>query len=100
MKFYGNEVNGKLVHVKQVYGSKFNVVDYGYIDFLGDRQYNIQLYYVLRKWENGRYVFKKTTSEGKANALLLTGWELIKEIGTNYVHEQFAEIIVIDTVIE
>lgn len=93
LKYYGNEVNGKLVHVKQFYGSKDHIVHYGYVDFLGSKQYNIQQYYILRKFENGKYLFKKTVSEGKANALQLMGWELIKIKGTNHVEESIKEII-------
>lgn len=86
-------MNGKLVHVKQFYGSKDYIVHYGYVDFLGAKQYNIQQYYILRKFENGKYLFKKTVSEGKANALQLMGWELIKTKGTNHVEESIKEII-------
>lgn len=93
MKYYGNEMNGKLVHVKQLYGSKYQIVHYGYVDFLGAEQYNIQQYYVLRKFEHGKFLFKKTVSEGKANALQLMGWELIKTKGTNHVEESYKEII-------
>jgi len=60
---------------------------------LGSNQYNIQQYYVLRKFENGKYLFKKTVSEGKANALQLMGWELIKIKGTNHVEDSNKENI-------
>lgn len=93
MKFYGSEANGKLVHVKQLYGSKYYIVNHGYVDFLGSGQYNIQQYYVLRKFENGKFLFKKTVSEGKANALQLMGWELIKIKGSNLVDEHYKETI-------
>ncbi|GEM_PF-5494087 len=35
LKYYGIEVNGKLVHVKQLYGSKDVIVHYGYVDSWG-----------------------------------------------------------------
>lgn len=77
----------------QLYGSKYHIIHHGYVDFLGAEQYNIQQYYVLRKFENEKFLFKKTVSEGKANALQLMGWELIKTKGSNHVDEPYKEVI-------
>lgn len=91
MKYYGNKSNGKLIHVKKMYGTKENIIHFGYQDFLGTNQYNIQQYFVLRRKENEEYVFCKTVSEGKARALVTMGWELIKVKGTNSVAEAFID---------
>ncbi|MGY4798135.1 hypothetical protein ACVNNN_24775 [Lysinibacillus fusiformis] len=91
MKYYGNKSNGKLVHVKKMYGTKNQIVQFGYDDFLGSNQYNIQQYFVLRRKENDEYVFCKTVSEGKTRALITMGWELIKVKGTNLVAEEFMD---------
>lgn len=91
MKYYGNKSNGKLVHVKKMYGTKEDIIHFGYDDFLGSKQYNIQQYFVLRRKENEKYIFYKTVSEGKARALITMGWELIKVKGTNLVAEEFMD---------
>lgn len=91
LKYYGNRSNGKLVHVKKMYGTKEEIIHFGYDDFLGSNQYNIQQYFVLRRKENGEYIFHKTVSEGKARALITMGWELIKVKGTNEVAEEFID---------
>lgn len=95
MKYYGNKSNGKLVHVKKMYGTKDKIVNFGYDDFLGSNQYNIQQYFVLRRKENTEYVFCKTVSEGKARALITMGWELIKVKGTNVVAEEFMDLSIL-----
>lgn len=92
LKYYGNKSNGKLVHVKKLYGKKEDIIHFGYEDFLGSNQYNIQQYFVLRRKENTEYVFCKTVSEGKARALVIMGWELIKFKGTNLVAEEFIDL--------
>lgn len=91
LKYYGNKSNRKLVHVKKMYGTKEDIIHFGYDDFLGRNQYNIQQYFVLRRKENDEYVFCKTVSEGKARALITMGWELIKVKGTNLVAEEFMD---------
>lgn len=91
LKYYGNKSNGKLIHVKKMYGTKEEIVHFGYDDFLGSNQYNIQQYFVLRRKENTEYVFCKTVSEGKARALITMGWELIKVKGTNLVAEEYID---------
>lgn len=75
LKYYGNKSNGKLVHVKKMYGTKEDIIHFGYDDFLGRNQYNIQQYFVLRRKENDEYVFCKTVSEGKARALTVVSDE-------------------------
>ncbi|MCH4828064.1 MAG: hypothetical protein N2C11_10155 [Planococcus sp. (in: firmicutes)] len=91
MKYYGNKETGALVPVKRFYSLENFVEELGYTDFTGKGQYNTEQYYVLRKKEQGQYVFKKTLSLGKINGLTRMGWELIKEKDTHHVAEKFIE---------
>lgn len=91
MKLYGNKKTGKLIPAKDLNGMESVVDQMGYTDFTGKGQYKTQVYYVLRILEREKYHFFKTTSDGKLNAYLKLGWELIKNKDTNIVSPEFLE---------
>lgn len=91
MKYYGNKKTGKLIAAKDLNGMESLVEELGYTDFTGKGQYKTQVYYVLRILEREQYHFFKTTSDGKLNAYLKLGWELIKVKNTNIVSPEFLE---------
>jgi hypothetical protein len=83
-KYYPNSKTGELLEASKVWGKdKAELRAEGYVtNFFKSHCYNGQDYYILRKEENGEFIWEKVSRYGTKNKLkllLLQGWEIYQE---------------------